>query len=206
MKDSTKISRRDMFAASVALGLQPCLHGQRPPAEPAPPFVPSDPPNSPMGAGKGIYPGRVVWAHRPEATRWDGITEPLAVKKATGEWWDDANCDPKIAAEMVSTSLKGLTGKKTEKEAWDALFRHFNRTRNFPDAGYKRGEKISIKINFNNDRSNTVPWPTGRGMPSPQVAHALLRQLVHRVRRHRRPLHRRPGLQPDQSRSGCQAP
>jgi hypothetical protein len=131
-----------------------------------------------MGVGKGIYPGRVVWAHRPEVARWDGETERLAVKKATGEWWDDANCDPKITEEMVSTSLKGLTGKKTEKEAWDALFRHFNQTRSFGDGGYKRGEKISIKVNFNNDRSNTVPWPSGRGMPSPQVAHALLRQLV----------------------------
>ena len=31
-------------------------------------FVPIDPPNSPIGVGKGIYPGRVVWVHDPSAT------------------------------------------------------------------------------------------------------------------------------------------
>ncbi len=39
---------------------------------PAEPFKPGDAPNSPIGVGKGIYPGRVVWAHEPGATRWDG--------------------------------------------------------------------------------------------------------------------------------------
>src|SRR5690348_177382 len=37
-------------------------------------FVPSDPPNSPMGVGKGIHPGRVVWVHDPNATKWNGVT------------------------------------------------------------------------------------------------------------------------------------
>ena len=45
-------------------------------------FVPSDAPNAPIGVGKGIFPGRVVWAHEPDAARWDG---------KTGDWWDDAN-------------------------------------------------------------------------------------------------------------------
>jgi hypothetical protein len=142
------------------------------------PWVPSDGPNEPIGEGKGIHPGRVVWVHNPEVARWDGVTAPLAVKSATGEWWDDANCDPKICDAMVSTALQGLTGEKSDKKAWEALFRHFNQTHGFGNNGYKAGEKIAIKINMNNDRSNTAPWPSGRGMPSPQVTHALLRQLV----------------------------
>jgi hypothetical protein len=44
--------------------------------------VPVEPPNSPMGVAKGIYPGRVVWIRDPAATSWDG---------STGRWWDDDN-------------------------------------------------------------------------------------------------------------------
>jgi uncharacterized protein (DUF362 family) len=131
-----------------------------------------------MGIGKGIHPGRVVWVHNPEVARWDGQTERLSVKSATGEWWDDANCDPKKVDAMVSTAVQGVGGKKSDKASWDAIFKHFNKTKGFGNAGYKHGEKIAIKCNMNNDRSNTAPWPSGRGMPSPQVVHALLRQLV----------------------------
>jgi len=34
-------------------------------------FTPADAPNQPMGVGKGIHPGRVVWVHAPGATSWD---------------------------------------------------------------------------------------------------------------------------------------
>ena len=58
---------------------------------------------------------------------------------------------------MVSTSLQGLTGKKSDKDAWDALFRHFNQTRGFGDAGYVPGEKIAIKCN----PYNIYRWSAG---------------------------------------------
>lgn len=175
------LSRRQMLAASAlgVWGIPSLVHAEPQPRKtPAAPFVPSEGANQPMGEGRGIHPGRVVWVHNPEVARWDGITEPNAVSSATGEWWDDANCDPQIAAAMVSTAVQGLAGKKSDREAWNALFRHFNQTRKLGNAGYRRGEKIAIKINMNNDRSNTAPWQSGRGMPSPQVVHALLRQLV----------------------------
>jgi len=35
-------------------------------------------PNKPIGVGKGIFPGRVVWVHNPKAAQWDGVT---------GNWW-----------------------------------------------------------------------------------------------------------------------
>ncbi len=187
MDDFWKISRRDVLAASLALGVarRPC-EGQMTPAElqeslaKAPPFSPSEGPNKPMGAGKGIHPGRVAWVHNPEVARWDGVTERMTVTKATGEWWDDENCDPALVDRMISTALQGLTGEKSDKRAWDALFRHFNGVRKLGDAGYKPGEKIAIKFNFNNDRPNRQgwTWPSGRGMPSPQVILAVLRQLV----------------------------
>jgi hypothetical protein len=37
-------------------------------------FTPTEPANSPMGTGKGIHPGRVVWIRDPDATSWDGST------------------------------------------------------------------------------------------------------------------------------------
>lgn len=130
-------------------------------------FVPSDAPNAPIGVGKGIFPGRVVWAHEPEAARWDG---------KTGDWWDDANTDQRLVSTMLSDSVRSLTGKKTEKEAWDALFRHFNQTHGAPGAGYRTGEKIAIKINENQNRSGG--WTTGQAVPSPHMIYALVAELI----------------------------
>src|SRR5579859_6777767 len=37
-----------------------------------------NPPHGPLGLAKGIFPGRVVWVHAPDATSWSGYnaTEP----------------------------------------------------------------------------------------------------------------------------------
>jgi parallel beta-helix repeat protein len=133
-------------------------------------WTPSEPPNSPMGVGQGIFPGRVVWVHEPEAARWDG---------KTGPWWDDQNVDPQIVDSMVSQALRTLTGQTEDAAAWDALFRFFNRTRGLGDVGYQRGEKIAVKINMNQDSGGT--WSSTAGMPSPQMIHSLLDQLIHVV-------------------------
>jgi uncharacterized protein (DUF362 family) len=130
-------------------------------------FTPADAPNHPMGVGKGIHPGRVVWVHAPGATSWDG---------KTGNWWDDANTNQRVVDQMVSDSLQHLTGEATDRQAWEMLFRDFNRTRNLGDGGYQPGEKIAIKINANQDRDSK--WVTGKGLPSPHVVYAVLAQLV----------------------------
>ncbi len=131
------------------------------------PFKPTDAPNAPIGAGKGIYPGRVVWAHEPAAAKWDG---------KTGDWWDDANTDQQLVSRMLSSSLRSLSGKTSDGSAWDALFRHFNGTHGGGDAGYRAGEKIAIKINENENRSGS--WNTGQAMPSPHAVYALVSQLI----------------------------
>jgi len=130
-------------------------------------FTPGEGANQPMGVGKGIHPGRVVWVHEPDATRWDG---------KTGDWWDDANTDGKIVRQMVSSALRGLTARQSDKQAWEALFRHFNQTRKLGDVGYRSGEKVVIKINANQDR--TPAWRTGQGMSSPHLICAVLEQLI----------------------------
>jgi len=130
-------------------------------------FTPSESANSPMGVAKGIYPGRVVWIRDADATSWDG---------STGNWWDDKNTDQDAVDAMLSTAIKSLTGKSSESEAWDALFRHFNKSKGLGDAGYRKPEKIAIKLNMNQDRGRD--WRADAGNPSPQVVYSLVDQLI----------------------------
>lgn len=130
-------------------------------------FAPNEPANSPMGVAQGLNPGRVVWVHDANATSWDG---------STGNWWDDKNTDPKIVDAMVSSALKGLTGQSSDSQAWDALFRYFNKTKVLGDAGYQKPEKIAIKLNMNQERGGD--WKPDVGMPSPQMVYALVHQLI----------------------------
>ena len=121
-------------------------------------FVSSEGPNQPMGEPQGIYPGRVVWVHDPEATPWKGTA---------GQWFEDGNTDPVVVSGMLSRGLQTVTGTTTDALAWDALFRYFNVEHGKGDAGYQAGENISIKY-------NTAAFDT-----APQTVLALLRQLVH---------------------------
>jgi parallel beta-helix repeat protein len=132
-------------------------------------FVPSEPPNSPMGVARGIHPGRVVWVHDPDATGWDG---------RSGSWWDDNNTDQDAVDLMVSKTIQTLTGRTSDPEAWDALFRHFNQARGFGDVGYQAGETIAIKINMNQENSNSGIWSPSQGNPSPHVLYSVLKQLI----------------------------
>ncbi|UCD53213.1 MAG: DUF362 domain-containing protein [Phycisphaerales bacterium] len=80
---------------------------------------------------------------------------------------------------MVSLAIRNLTGEAHDAAAWDALFRHFNRTRNVGDLGYQDGQLIAIKINMNQDDGRMSSWGLEKGgLPSPQVICALLDQLV----------------------------
>jgi polygalacturonase len=131
----------------------------------------ADAPNSPMGIGKGIFPGRVVWARDPAATPWDGVT---------GHWWDDTATDQKVVDQMTAHSLRSLTGGNTDTESWDRLFKYFNRTHDRGDTGYRPTEGIAIKINCNNayDGYGDVDQQIDA---SKQTVLALLRQLVNQA-------------------------
>jgi len=130
-------------------------------------FSPTEPVNSPIGTAKGLHPGRVVWVRNADATNWDG---------STGNWWDDGNTDQKTVDAMMSSTIQGLTGESGDALAWDALFRYFNKTRGFGDAGYQKPEKVVIKINMNQDRPRE--WKPDAGMPSPQAVYSLVHQLI----------------------------
>ena len=77
---------------------------------------------------------------------------------------------------MMSATIQGLTGESSDAQAWNALFRHFNKTHGFGNTGYQKPEKIAIKINMNQDRPRE--WQANAGMPSPQAVYSLVQQLI----------------------------
>jgi hypothetical protein len=129
--------------------------------------------NAPLGVGRGVYPGRVVWSHDPDATNWDGL-EP--------NWWEDQYTDPDTIEAMLSNAILDLAGEDMEAAAWDALFRNVNKRRGKGDVGFTAGEKIAVKVNFVNCSSDTFdrtgPKSLFSCMPAPQLVRSLARQLV----------------------------
>jgi len=133
----------------------------------APDLPPVEGRNRPMGQGKGIHPGRVVWAQDCDVAKWDG---------RTGAWWEEQNTDSVIVERMFAASLQRLTAAESDAAAWERLFRYFNRTSNRGDRGYQRDEKVVIKLNCNAD-SKGEPW-TEKGYPNSQVVYVMVRQLI----------------------------
>ena len=123
-------------------------------------------PNEPIGKGKGIHPGRVAWVHNPGVAKWDG---------KSGLWVEDRWNDQGKADDMISEAVMVLTGEETGTKGWDALFRDFNKKHGKGETGYKKGEKIAVKLNMNNaiNHRDTIELNS-----SPFVTLALVRSLV----------------------------
>ncbi len=136
-------------------------------------------PLKPIGEARGVHPGRVVWVHDPEVTDWEGPGD--------GHWYQDNHTKQNRADQMVARAVCDLAGDGTPRNAWDKLFRHFNRVRGKGDVGYRPGEKVVIKPNWVG-----MIWREGAVDPetyklvkrhdymntAPQMIVALLRQLV----------------------------
>lgn len=130
------------------------------------PAMMNDFPNRPLGEGKGIHPGRVAWVHAPGVAAWDG---------ETGLWSDERWNSQEKADAMVREALLALTGENTPRKAWKALFLDFNKTHGRGERGYRKGEKIAIKLNMN----NTFSYGNSEELnSSPYVTLALLRSIV----------------------------
>ncbi len=128
--------------------------------------------NSPLGEGRGVYPGRVAWMHDPLATDWDGSYPPY--------WYN--SIDQEVINEMLSDALRALTGRDNDVDAWDAIFKQFNYQMGRGYVGYTSGEKIAIKTNWvlmiNQDGGTKPSGNRDRIDNAPQLAIALLRQLI----------------------------
>ena len=137
--------------------------------------------NAPIGIARGMYPGRVVWVHNPDATDWDGPGD--------GHWWESSHTNQAVVDQMMGRAIRALSGEGNSAAAWDKLFKHFNKTHGKGNVGYKSPEKIVIKINYVGcikvwDRRpvTKVEDYNLRSLDymntSPQMTIALLRQLV----------------------------
>jgi uncharacterized protein (DUF362 family) len=177
--DYYSTSRRDFLknsllggaAALAALRLPSARAAQAGP--PAPPtFSPSEPVNSPIGTAFGVKPGRVAWAFDPKATTWDGLNN------APG-WWDDGNTHPEVVARMLSSVIRSVGDAASDKEAWNKVFMDFNQRHGKGAVGYKKGEKIVVKLNLNqvHDHGNGA----NGSFIAPQLVQSLLRQFVQEV-------------------------
>ena len=136
-----------------------------------PPFVTTEI-NMPVGTAFGVKPGRVAWAFDPKATSWDGVTN------APG-WWDDANTHPDVVAAMFSKVIRSVGDAASDKDAWNKIFVDFNKRHGKGEVAYKKGEKIAIKPNLNQCRSNGDN--ANASYVAPQLIQPLLRQLVNDV-------------------------
>lgn len=124
--------------------------------------------NQPMGEGIGNFPGRVAWIHSPGVATWDG---------KTGLWVEDRWNSQAKADAMIDEMVMTLTNQNNIKKAWKALFVNFNKTHDRGNRGYKRGEKIAVKLNMNNAiaHHDTIELNS-----SPFVTLALVRSMVNK--------------------------
>ena len=127
-------------------------------------------PNQPVGTARGVMPGRVTLARDAGIAKWEG---------KHGRWWDKGNIDQQKLDQLWSQSVCLLTGKKTEQQAWKALFTYHNKTHGRGNHGYQTGELIAVKINLNNTFS---PYDDDNDIDqSAEGVIALLRQLTEKA-------------------------
>jgi len=100
-----------------------------------------DAPNSPMGVGQGIFPGRVAWVWNPAATNENC---PNIISNA---FFMAKNNNQDTINSMADKSIKSLGGKNTVKDSWDAIFKNFNEKKTGTASAYVAGQKIFIKVN-----------------------------------------------------------
>ncbi len=123
--------------------------------------------NNPVGSGKGIFPGRVVWVYNPEAAKWTG----------SGYYWAAAVNSQDQYNKSFTAGINALSGGNSDTESWNKLFNWFNANHNRPNTGYQTGDKIAIKINMNNsdapaaNKGNTAN-------ANPQTCVACVQSLV----------------------------
>jgi len=134
-------------------------------------------PNQPIGEAKGIFPGRVVWVHNPDATN-----ENCTNKSVADAYFQEHNANQDVIDQMFAEGLLSLTGEATCADAWDAVFRYFNGQHEKGDVGYQEGETVFIKINAvtcwsglgpNGGDPSSVEYDT-----SPHTILTMIRHLV----------------------------
>lgn len=153
-----------------------------------------DAPNSPMGEGKGINPGRVAWVYNANATNIN-CTNSWGPDGKGGTADDDGyflpkNTDKEVVKTMMDSAIMNIAGEATIQESWESIFKHFNNVKGRGEVGYTSDQTIFIKVNQgtggwlidqNTMNPNTQTWAKanyGTAETSPQAILAVVRQLV----------------------------
>ena len=68
-------------------------------------------PNQPMGNLVGIFPGRVVWVHEPDATY-----ENCDPMEQGNSYFEPKNTNQDVIDNMLSNAITNLTGENTDSE------------------------------------------------------------------------------------------
>jgi hypothetical protein len=142
---------------------------------------PIDSANKPIGIARGIFPGRVAWAHNPNA-----VNQNCVVDQPGHGWVERENMNQAAVDRMLSAALDSLTGQTSDSSAWAAIFRYYNTMRGKGPVGYTVGEKIFIKTNATsamhvNPADLTSLTYYGVSETSMASVLAVLRQLVNVV-------------------------
>ena len=123
--------------------------------------------NQPVGIAKGIYPGRVVMSHYPEACKWKGRWQ-----LEEDQWFLPENTDIDKVRKMVSATICKLTGAKNDKDAWKKIFEYHNNGKE----GYRPGHVVAVKVNLNNAKAREKA--SNMSDTAPQMILAMVEQLV----------------------------
>jgi hypothetical protein len=137
-------------------------------------------PNAPFGIAQGIMPGRVVWVWNPDATN-ENCTNNVANDDG---YFLAKNNNQHVIDKMVAEGIRNVAGKKNQKQAWNTIFRYFNKQKGRGDRGYKNGETVFVKIN-----QGCANWSTDKDLSrregalgysetSPAVILSVISQLV----------------------------
>jgi uncharacterized protein (DUF362 family) len=127
--------------------------------------------NQAIGTPQGIFPGRVAWIHAPGTAHWNGNWKSLQ-----SPWWTDENTDQEMVKKMVCTMLHTISGKRSDKAAWESIFRYHNLKINGKKRGYRKGEVVAVKVNMNS--TNRPVRNTNYTDVAPQTIYAVVEQLV----------------------------
>jgi len=182
-----RISRRDLLTggalASAGLALSKCLLGREnvpastaqdatpthttylpyvnneptPTPTPTPTNTPTPTPTATPTPGASTGP-KVLHIRNPDATHWNG-----------SGWYGDAVNQTAVNG-MVQDGLQNLTNQSSWMDIWNDLFSQVQ------PSGYHIGQKIAIKVNFNNSRGCDSDYTEIDALPQP--IKALIAGLV----------------------------
>jgi len=153
--------------------------------------------NMPIGVAKGIYPGRVVWVHNPDATN-ENCTmlhnDDGTANEDDDGWFLNKNNNQNVIDEMLNKAVMEISGKIDMVSAWNEIFKYYNSANDKGDIGYQDGEKIFIKINTTSTWGMDFNWGNiksdfsvnengyyGISETSPHLILSLLNHLVDHV-------------------------